>query len=84
MQILPKNNTYMPHTVYSSASALSLTILCEPGGVGLMAFTLIMDSPTRSVSEGILGKSEQRKALANAAGYDVSAIGLQPSDSSHP
>ena len=43
-----------------------------------MALDLILDSLTRSVSEGILGENKQPKPLANASGYKVSAIGLTP------
>ncbi len=43
-----------------------------------MALSLILDSLTRSVSEGILGENKQPKPLANASGYKVSAIGLTP------
>ena len=57
----------------------------EPGerrGVSLMALTLILDSLTRSVSEGIFGKNKQPKPLADASGYKVSAIGRKPSGTS--
>ena len=40
-----------------------------------MALDLILDSLTRSVSEGILGENKQPKPLADASGYKVSAIG---------
>ena len=40
-----------------------------------MALSLILDSLTRSVSEGILGESKQPKPLADASGYKVSTIG---------
>ena len=43
-----------------------------------MALDLILDSLTRSVSEGILGENKQPKPLANASGYKVSAIGATP------
>ena len=42
-----------------------------------MALDLILDSLTRSVSEGILGENKQPKPLADASGYKVSAIGPQ-------
>ena len=45
-----------------------------------MALDLILDSLTRSVSEGILGENKQPKPLANASGYKVSAIALHPVD----
>ena len=43
-----------------------------------MAIDLILDSLTRSVSEGILGENKQPKPLANASGYKLSFIGLKP------
>ena len=43
-----------------------------------MALDLILDSLTRSVSEGILGENKQPKPLADASGYKLSAIGLAP------
>ena len=41
-----------------------------------MALSLILDSLTRSVSEGILGEHKQPKPLADASGDKLSAIGL--------
>jgi len=41
-----------------------------------MPLTLVPDSTTRSVSEGILGENKQPQPLADASGYKVSAIGL--------
>ena len=49
-----------------------------PLGSCPMALTLILDSLTRSVSEGILGENKQPKPLADASGYKLSAIGLMP------
>ena len=46
-----------------------------PLGSRPMALDLILDSLTRSVSEGIVGENKQPKPLANASGYKVSAIG---------
>ena len=43
-----------------------------------MVLSLILESLTRSVSEGILGENKQPKPLADASGYKVSAIGRQP------
>ena len=45
-----------------------------------MTLTLVPDSITRSVSEGILGENKQPQPLANASGYKLSAIGRQPND----
>gem|GEM_PF-2215861 len=45
-----------------------------------MPLTLVLDSTTRSVSEGILGENKQPQPLADASGYKVSAIGQQPAE----
>ena len=39
-----------------------------------MPLTLVSDSTTRSVSEGILAENKQPQPLADASGYKVSAI----------
>ena len=44
--------------------------------VRAMALDLILDSLTRSVSEGILGENKQSKPLADASGYKVSGMAL--------
>ena len=49
-----------------------------PQGSRPLALTLVPDSTTRRVSEGILGKNKQPQPLADASGYKVSAIGLTP------
>ena len=50
----------------------------QPQGASPMALSFILDSLTRSVSEGILGENIQPKPLADASGYKVSAAGLAP------
>jgi|GEM_PF-5103406 len=46
----------------------------QPQGASPMALSFILDSLTRSVSEGILVENKQAKPLADASGYNVSAI----------
>ena len=40
-----------------------------------MPLTLVPDSTTRSVSEGILGENKQPQPLADASGYNVRPLG---------
>ena len=46
-----------------------------------MPLTLVSDSTTRSVSEGLLAENKQPQPLADASGYKVSAIRNCPASS---